>query len=74
MESVSYYCCAAEKQKTERRPGRDELTQSLSIGSGRWWSGGGNGTGGLSLESRVKFPYIHKLRNFLEQLLVTVNV
>ena len=30
--------------------------------------------GGLSLESRVKFPYIHESRNFLEPLLVTMNV
>ena len=30
--------------------------------------------GGLSLEPRVIFPYIHESRNFLEQLLVTMNV
>ena len=29
--------------------------------------------GGLSLESRVKFPYIHESRNFLEPLLVIIN-
>ena len=28
---------------------------------------------GLSLQSRVKFPYIHESLNFLEPLLVTVN-
>ena len=37
------------------------------------WTGGGGGWG-LSLESRVKFPYIHESRNSLEQLLVTLNV
>ena len=36
-------------------------------------SGGGEGCGGLSLESQVKFPYIYESHNFLEPLLVTVN-
>ena len=29
--------------------------------------------GDQSLESQVKFPYIHESRNFLETLLVTMN-
>ena len=34
----------------------------------------GKGGGGLSLESRVKCPYIHESSNFLEQLLDTMDV
>ena len=34
----------------------------------------GKGGGGMSLESRIKFPYIHESHNFLKPLLVTMNV
>ena len=34
----------------------------------------GSGRGHLSLESRVKFPYIHESRNYLQPLLVSMNV
>ena len=45
----------------------DALVAGFTTGSG------GGGGGGLSLESQVKFPYIHESRNFLEPLLVTIN-
>ena len=34
----------------------------------------GGGGGGMSLESRIKFPYIPESRNFLKPLLVTMNI
>ena len=58
--SLSKYC-----ESFENITKGNVKLQALYIGSRR---------GDLSLESRVKFPYIHESRKFLEPSLVTVNV
>ena len=52
---------------------RDFIEIAVSTGSGRVCVCGGGGGGEMSLEPRVKFPYINESRDFLEPLLVTMN-